>query len=569
MDKKTILLVVLLGMLVIFWIPIMTNLGLMKPMPPRQTPVAIDTLRVVDTTRNAVQPRDTTVAALVDTSGGVTAVLPQMENLPEDTIIVETDVWLVTLTNHGGGPVSLKLNDYNYNNNGPVEMLPECRQVTPDFMFLGGAFDAGKLVYQSSLPKGKYSVAGTPLEISYSFQKEGGATITKRYRFYQDRYDYDLVLTVDKRSGLGIEREYSFEWNNRLDPTELDLFSEYNTMWAMAYQGTERVKFDKYTDNKFNRTESGNTNWIANRSKYFTYILIPRSDTAVAAKASGLKEKIVTARGTFERRTLTTGLVMNIPQNETLSDSFTVFVGPIDYEILRGYGNNVLDIIDIGTTPVVGWIIKIFAIPIMWLLPRMYDIIPNYGVVIILFSLVIKLLTWPLSKKTVQSMMAMKEIQPKLEELKKKHKNNPQALNKEMMKLYKEHGVNPFSGCLPYLPQLPLFIALYSVFSATIVLRQAPFVLWWNDLSRGALSFTDPYIIMVIVMMVLMFVQQKMTMTDPKNKILIYIMPLFMGFIFYKAAAGLVLYWTCFSLFSFIEQLVVKPHKQPTVPVQQ
>ncbi len=555
-------------MLVIFWIPIMTNLGLMKPAPPRQAPAAVDTLQMADSTRPPVPPRDSTVATLVDTSGGTPAALPQTENLPEDTIIVETDVWLVTLTNHGGGPVSLKLNDYKYHNNGPVEMLPECRKATPDFMFLGGALDAGKLVYQASLPKGRYSVAGTPLEISYSFQKEGGATITKRYRFYQDRYDYDLVLTVDKRSGLGIEREYSLEWNNRLDPTELDLFSEYNTMWAMAYQGTERVKFDKYTDNKFNRTESGNTNWIANRSKYFTYILIPRSDTAVAAKASGLKEKIVTGRGTFERRTLTTGLVMNIPQNETLTDSFTVFVGPIDYEILRGYSNNVLDIIDIGTTPVVGWIIKIFAIPIMWLLPRMYDIIPNYGVVIILFSLVIKLLTWPLSKKTVQSMMAMKEIQPKLEELKKKHKNNPQALNKEMMKLYKEHGVNPFSGCLPYLPQLPLFIALYSVFSATIVLRQAPFVLWWDDLSRGALSFTDPYIIMVIIMMVLMFVQQKMTMTDPKNKILIYIMPLFMGFIFYKAAAGLVLYWTCFSLFSFVEQLVFKPHKHPTVPVQ-
>jgi len=156
-------------------------------------------------------------------------------------------------------------------------------------------------------------------------------------------------------------------------------------------------------------------------------------------------------------------------------------------------------------------------------------------------------------------MAAMKEVQPRLDELKKKHKNNPQALNKEMMKLYKDMGINPFSGCLPYLPQLPLFIALYAVFSATILLRQAPFIFWYDDLSRGALTFTDPYIIMVIIMMGLMFVQQKMTMTDPKNKMLIYIMPLFMGFVFYRASAGLVLYWTCFSLFSFIEQLIVKP----------
>lgn len=138
-----------------------------------------------------------------------------------------------------------------------------------------------------------------------------------------------------------------------------------------------------------------------------------------------------------------------------------------------------------------------------------------------------------------------------------------------MMKLYKDHGINPFSGCLPYLPQLPLFIALYSVFSATILLRQAPFILWWNDLSRGALSFTDPYIILVVLMMGLMFLQQKMTMTDPKNKMLIYLMPLMMGFFFYRASAGLVLYWTCFSLFSFIEQLVFKPNRPSVTVVQE
>jgi YidC/Oxa1 family membrane protein insertase len=166
-------------------------------------------------------------------------------------------------------------------------------------------------------------------------------------------------------------------------------------------------------------------------------------------------------------------------------------------------------------------------------------------------------------------MSAMKDLQPKMEELKKKHKKNPQALNREMMKLYKEAGINPLSGCLPYLPQMPLFFALFSVFRSTILLRQAPFILWWDDLSRGALSVTDPYIILVILMVVLMFVQQKMTMTDPKNKALTYIFPLMLGFFFYKASAGLVLYWTCFSLFSFLEQMLFRKRKQePAVVVQ-
>ncbi|MCP4706462.1 MAG: membrane protein insertase YidC, partial [candidate division Zixibacteria bacterium] len=122
----------------------------------------------------------------------------------------------------------------------------------------------------------------------------------------------------------------------------------------------------------------------------------------------------------------------------------------------------------------------------------------------------------------------------------------------------KEHGVNPLSGCLPLLPQMPLFFALFAVFRSTILLRQAPFMLWWDDLSRGALTWSDPYIILVIIMAVGMFFQQKMTMTDPKNKMLIYMMPLMMGFFFWNVAAGLVLYWICYSLFSWLEQLAFR-----------
>lgn len=357
-------------------------------------------------------------------------------------------------------------------------------------------------------------------------------------------------------------REYSIEWNNRLDPTELNIQDDYTSFWATAMMGNEIFKFDDYDNGKFSLSHDGATQWVATRSKFFSAILVPRSRPGRGVKASGLEIPVQTLDEIVEGKSLAVGLLMDVPYEPSFVDSFSVFVGPMDYEILKNFNHDVVDIIDIGTTPVIGWLIKIFAIPIMWLLPRMYDIIPNYGVVIILFGLMVKLITLPLSKKTVRSMMAMKELQPHMEELKKKHKKNPQALNREMMKLYKEHGVNPLSGCLPYLPQLPMFFALFAVFRSTILLRQAPFMLWWDDLSRGATSMTDPYIILVILMAGLMFVQQKMTMTDPKNKMLIYMMPLMMGFFFYKAAAGLVLYWTCFSLFSWIEQLVFK---KPTI----
>jgi len=568
LDKKTIILVVALGLLVIFWMPIMTTLGLMKAPAPQPQRTTADSSQVAQEANKISATQDSTAAPIAASkvAHSDTTSASQAENIVEDSIIVETEAWIVTLSNYGGGPVSHKLKNYKYLDGNLIEMLPSCQKATPELDFNALKVNAGKITYQASLAKGKYIVGSTPLELAYTYKGEGGGTLIKKYRFYNNKYQYDLIIEVIDRASLGIEREYSLEWNNPLEPTELRLYDDYNAMWAMGHMGGERIKFDDYTDNKYSISLSGSTNWIATRSKYFASILVPRSQLASGAKSSGVKEKLVTPHETVQKRNITIGLMMEIPSGDKLVDSFSVFVGPMDYDILKSFDNTVVDIFDIGTTPVVGWIIKIFAIPIMWILPRMYAVIPNYGFVIMIFALIIKLITLPLSKKTVKSMMAMKELQPKMEELKKKHKNNPQALNKEMMKLYKDMGINPFSGCLPYLPQLPLFFALFAVFSSTILLRQAPFLFWWNDLSRGALSLTDPYIILVALMMILMFVQQKMTMTDPKNKMLIYLMPVMMGFFFYKASAGLVLYWTSFSLFSFIEQLVFKPKKLAPFP---
>lgn len=561
MDKNTIILVIALGLLVIFWMPIMTGLGLIEsPKEPSQTSEQYaqqaEQQPITDSqTPPTEMPQRPAMADSAITSASLGEAI---SDIPADSIYIETNVWSIVMTNYGGGPISFKLRKYLDQQGQPIQMLPGCQTNVPEFVFQGGALTDNRLPFVSSRPVGQYRVDNNPFEISYSFQPESGGLITKKYRFYPDRYDYDLIVEISGRSELGIEREYSIEWNNRLDPTELNVQDDYTSFWAASMMGTELIKFDDYDNGRFAVSHTGVTKWVATRSKFFSAILVPRSRLGSSVKVSGVEKLVQTDDGFVDGKELAVGLTMEVPYEPAFIDSFSVFVGPMDYEILKDFNNDVVDIIDIGTTPVIGWLIKIFAIPIMWLLPRMYEIIPNYGVVIILFGLMVKLITLPLSKKTVRSMMAMKELQPKMEELKKKHKKNPQALNREMMKLYKVHGVNPLSGCLPYLPQLPMFFALFAVFRSTILLRQAPFIFWWDDLSRGATSVTDPYIILVIIMAGLMFVQQKMTMTDPKNKMLIYMMPLMMGFFFYKAAAGLVLYWTCFSLFSWIEQLVFK-----------
>lgn len=562
MDRRTIIIVILLGLLVIFWIPIMTKFGVIKPSKkpsPTLTQQEEGIPYAEDTAQTAVAPAKTAVDTIVSEQISI-----QPDTLPtvsEDSIVVETNYQKIVLSNYGGAPVSIQLKNYDYVNDGHIEMIPECQIATPEFKFNGETENANNYIYDLSYPQKYYSISSGNTEIVFTYSGRDGGSIIKKYRFYADRYDFDLIIEVTDPDAMKIERKYSLEWNNKLSPTELDLQDDYNSMWAMAKMADVRVKFDDYDDNRFDQTLDGQTNWVAARSKYFATIMIPQSRAGAGVRSTGQKISKVIGEKKVDSRVITAGLIMEVPYGEPMIDSFTVYAGPLDYDILDSYKGDLPDLLDIGTTPFVGWIIKIFAVPILWIMPRLYSIIPNYGLVIIVFSLLIKIITWPLSRKSVKSMAAMRDIQPKIKELQEKHKKNPQALNREMMKLYKEHGVNPLSGCLPLLPQMPLFFALFAVFRSTILLRQAPFVLWWDDLSRGATSFTDPYIILVIIMVVLMFVQQKMAMTDPKNKALTYVFPIMLGVLFYKASAGLILYWTMFSLFSFLEQLAFKRSK--------
>jgi len=557
LDKQTIILIVLLGLLVIFWNPIMRVLGVLPEQPEVSPRTPTEEVAQPDTFQSGQPPTSDTGVAIPPTPAELTEV-DTAKVIPEDSIIVETNKHRIVLSNYGGGPISFVLKNYKDTLGHPIEMLPQSAETNPQFIFNGGTVKANDFVYSADASGDYFNVSSGEKTISYTYYKEGVGTLTKEYTFYADRYHYDVILKVENRPAFGFEREYTLEWLNGLPVTERIVEDDYNSMWAMARQGDERVKFDDFDDGRFSVIADGATSWIASRSKYFTTMLMPKGELAKGAKSIGYRYP----KEDYKAREIFVGLVKEIPFDQNLVDSFLVYVGPIDYEVLNAYPRDADDIIDIGTTPFVGWIIKIFAVPIMWLLPRMYEYIPNYGFVIILFSLAIKLITWPLTRKTIASMNALKDLQPKMEQLKEKHKNNPQALNREMMKLYKEAGVNPLSGCLPYLPQMPLFFALFSVFRSTILLRQAPFILWFDDLSRGALSVTDPYILLVIAMVVLMFVQQKMAMTDPKNKALTYIFPLMLGFFFYRASAGLVLYWTSFSFFSFMEQILFRRQKK-------
>ncbi|RLC49366.1 MAG: hypothetical protein DRZ79_06115, partial [Candidatus Cloacimonadota bacterium] len=197
----------------------------------------------------------------------------------------------------------------------------------------------------------------------------------------------------------------------------------------------------------------------------------------------------------------------------------------------------------------------------------LYKVVPNYGIVILLFALFLKLILYPLTHKSFESSTKMQKIQPLMKEIQTKYRQNPRQMQIELKKLYKEHGVSPLGGCLPMLLQMPIFFAIYPVIRYSIALRQTNF-LWLPDLSEP-----DPFYILPIIMAIFMFVQQylmspskqameemdeKQRATMQSQKMMMYVMPIIMFFIFKSLSSGLVLYWTVFSVLSSVQQYFIK-----------
>jgi YidC/Oxa1 family membrane protein insertase len=193
--------------------------------------------------------------------------------------------------------------------------------------------------------------------------------------------------------------------------------------------------------------------------------------------------------------------------------------------------------------------------------------IPNYGIVIIIFSFIIKLLLHPLTKQSFSSMRKMQLLQPKIAEIKEKHKDDPTKQNKETMKLYSTYGINPMGGCLPMLLQMPIFIALWGMLQSAVELRQQPFFWWITDLARpdiiAHLPFKIPIFgidqisLLALLMGVTTFLQQKMTVTDPQQKAMVYVMPVFLTILFMNFPSGLNLYYFVFNLLSIGQQYYI------------
>jgi YidC/Oxa1 family membrane protein insertase len=238
------------------------------------------------------------------------------------------------------------------------------------------------------------------------------------------------------------------------------------------------------------------------------------------------------------------------------------WVGPKDREMLKIAPNELDSSLDMG------WA-SFLAVPMIWLLQFFQSLVVNWGVAIILLTVLIKILFWPLTRKSYKSMESMKKLQPLMAELQQKHGKDKNALNKEMMQLYKTYGVNPMGGCLPILIQLPVFIALYQALLHSIELRHAAFIaylpftdiLWLADL-----SVKDPFYITPLVMGATMFLQQWLSpaMGDPTQRKIMLLMPVVFTFMFINFPSGLVVYWLCNNVLSIAQQWWTSHRSKPS-----
>jgi YidC/Oxa1 family membrane protein insertase len=263
---------------------------------------------------------------------------------------------------------------------------------------------------------------------------------------------------------------------------------------------------------------------------------------------------------------------------------YEFYVGPLRYQYTKSFDDHAYDVVEIGYA-----LIRWFADPLVrYLIIPFFQIgssiIPNYGILIILFGVIIKLVLYPLTQKSFKSMAAMKELQPQMQEIKEKYKDDPQKQQKETLALYKKAGVNPLGGCLPMLLQFPILITLFFFFQNSMIIRQEPF-LWANDLSAPDYIFNLPFSIpflgdqiggFVLLMTAAMFLQTKLTGSvggmgggsspsgGPNMKAFTYVLPFILLFVFNNFAAGLSLYYLVYNVLSAAQQVLIK--KQTETP---
>ncbi len=395
--------------------------------------------------------------------------------------------------------------------------------------------------------------SGEKGEITFSKSLEEGLKILKRFRFSSDRYTIHLEVEVQNNSAKEVTNQLGLGWIGKIELEKLS--KEENKDYGLKYsflrnQKVEKNEFggaatsgcvpgcgtQKTVIEPFEITEKGDIKWFSFGGEYFAVLLIPPPSNEITLSVKSAEKNLLKAD--------ILPSPISIPPREKVSAQYQIYLGPKDEDLLKTLGVGAEKLIDYGFFTIV-------AKPLLWFLRLTHTVTKNYGLDIIILSILIKIIFLPLTQISMRSMKEMQKVQPEMNRLKTQFKNDKAKLQQEIMLLYKRRKINPMSGCLPMLIQIPVFIALYNALQIGIEMRHAPFFLWIMDLSAK-----DPIYITPIIMGATMVLQQKMTPTaaDPTQAKMFLLMPVMFTFLFLNFPSGLVIYWLINNVLSIAHQ---------------
>jgi YidC/Oxa1 family membrane protein insertase len=535
MDKKTILAFVLSLVVLIAWSVLFAPKPTEKKEPQgKEEPSKSQPAQPAPTVQKMEKPAE-----------------PAVVVADEKEVTVDTPLYRAVFSTKGAAIKSFKLKKYRVTaepDSPLVELVHGPAPLVAIQLDTGGKSEPAPVIYQVTENALTLEPGAAPRELTFRGTTAEGLQVQQTFLIDPAQYAIEHSLTVSNPLEKPAEGILKARISN-LPPKESTSY--------YSFIGTSLLLNNKYeetasTDLKTDKSLSGLIPWISYQEDYFMTAFVPEAEI----------------QSNYVARTLGSGVLEQtwsvaqppIPPGSQLSSRSTLYMGPRDLDLLKPIGRKLDLAIDFGWTDII-------AKPLLYLLKFFNQYVGNYGVAIILLTILIKILFWPLTHKSYKSMKEMQKIQPLMAKIREKYKDNREMMNKEMMSLYKTYKVNPMGGCLPMVIQIPVFFALFRILGNSIELRHAPFFLWINDLSAPDRLFHFPFTIplmtppsgipvLTLLMGASMFIQQKMTPTpgDPTQAKIMLLMPVIFTFMFINFPSGLVLYWLVNNVLSIGQQ---------------
>ena len=488
------------------------------------------------------------------------AVPPTAYNRLPGQVIVETDLYTAVISEDGGTIQSFILKGYNEtldSDSSGVELVKVSPSQGLPLQFSWGSAVAPQVLFESPVREVNLSAGRTNGELRMVADAGNGLVIERLFTFDNSSYLIDLSVKIINTSGAILQgvpqlHQVNVPFEGVASPVNAFLFSGP----AAFINGTlEEVSSSDFKDGP--KTLQGSIDWAGYKGNYFICALVPLDGNGTSFTMQGTEELT---------KTFLAGNLDTLQPGAELVYRYHVFYGPKILGMMKDIGFNLDRALNFG------WF-DIIAKPTLWLLNMFYGVFHNYGVAIIMVTVLFKAAFWPISQKGMKSMKNMQKLQPKMVKIKEKYKGDPARMNQEVMNLYKTYKVNPLGGCLPMVLQIPVFFALYKVLLQSIELRHAPFMLWITDLSapdRLWIGFDIPFLgglpVLTLLMGASMFFQQKLTPTtaDPMQQKIMMLLPVVFTFMFLNFASGLVLYWFVNNLLSILQQFLINRDSKKT-----